>query len=133
MRTGSVSNLLTRSVARGESQRWELVQEVDLGAFVYAFAPHPGGGLVLVTNADVMLYRDSQIRSIRTVDYRAMYPNSVVVSSSGTILVGMSHVVAKLTPLVDGYSEKWLVPPHCRYSIPRRDPNRPCKSSRRPK
>lgn len=93
--------------------RWKVAHTLDVGAAPAVAAADPRGGLLVVTTAGLSRYGAGSIRQVHASDYTVLFPNSLVAMPDGTILIGMRHAIARLTPNGAGYQETWLVRPDC--------------------
>jgi hypothetical protein len=88
---------------------------VNLGSAPRAFITESNDSfLILTTKSLVRVKLSGTMVKILSTRYGQLYPNSMVVSPSGIIYIGMRHFVTRLTPTSDGYLEEWLVPNGCR-------------------
>ena len=86
----------------------------DLGSAPRAFvAEAPDSILVLTANSLIRVKTSGATQKLFSTRYAYLYPNSMIVSASGIIYVGMRHFVVRLTPTSDGYGEEWFVPSDC--------------------
>lgn len=65
-----------------------------------------GDGLVRVTSS-------GEIANLFNTEYGLLYPNSMTLSSSGVIHIGMRHFLTRLTPAGNTYNEEWFVRADC--------------------
>lgn len=86
----------------------------DLKEAPCAFAiESPNSILVLTTNKLVRVSTTGKIEGLLSTKYGSLYPNSIALSRTGTIHVGMRHFVTRLTPMNGSYKEEWFVPVDC--------------------
>jgi hypothetical protein len=86
----------------------------DLGAAPRTFAVEsPDSLLILTTRGLVRLKTSGAIEQLLSTKYELLYPNSMTLSPSGVIHVGMRHFITRLTPAGDSYQEEWFVPVGC--------------------
>jgi hypothetical protein len=103
----------------------------DLGSAPQTFVVEsPESLLVLTRRGLVRLKTSGKIESLFKPNYRLLYPNSMALSSSGVIYIGIRLFVTRLTPDGDHYKEEWLVPKNCtRFQV--RNLDCVCKSGRK--
>jgi hypothetical protein len=86
----------------------------DLGETPQAFALSSDGAVVVVTGTRVLrINPPGTIETLFSTNYIILQPNSVAVSSDGTIYVGMRYFVTRLALVKQSYEEDWLVPEDC--------------------
>lgn len=100
-------------LARNRSNRWHVAEEVDLDASPSAFLTETDGSVTIVTGNGLLSYVQGTVESLHESDYTLLSVNSVVRTPDRELLIGMRHVVARLTPVDRGYRETWLAPPDC--------------------
>lgn len=87
---------------------------VDLGSAPAAFAiESPDAVIVITTTALVRVRTSAHVETLFKTEYEALYPNSITLSSSGLVHIGMRHFVTRLTPTGSTYKEEWFVPTNC--------------------
>lgn len=110
---GSDSGKLLR-ITDGEAGNREVEVLADLGAAPRAFAVESQDSLLIVTTRGLVRVRSSgAVEQLLPTNYGLLYPNSMTVSPSGVIHVGMRHFITRLTPAGSGYKEEWFVPADC--------------------
>jgi hypothetical protein len=110
---GSDSGKVLR-ITDGESGDRKVEALADLGAAPRAFAVESQDSLLIVTTRGLVRVRSSgAVEQLLTTNYGLLYPNSMTVSPSGVIHVGMRHFITRLTPAGNGYQEEWFVPADC--------------------
>ena len=82
-----------------------------------AYAKEPNGSILFVTTYG--LCRITKSGELLRLTYfpkwtRQQYPNSMAISSDGSIFIAMRMFVLKLRASARGYSEEWLLPNECR-------------------
>jgi hypothetical protein len=99
---------------RDGSGAWRTKQLTALHHAPFAFAEEPHR-LVVVTSDGIerVEWGSWKATIVHRGAWSALWPTSVAVLPDGTIYVGMRHAVARLTPFMEGYRERWLVPPRC--------------------
>jgi hypothetical protein len=86
----------------------------DLGAAPRSFvAEKKDSLLVLTTRGLVRVKASGAVEQLIDTNYGLLYPNSMTLSPSGVIHVGMRHFVTRMTPSGGGYKEEWFVPSDC--------------------
>jgi len=74
----------------------------------------PDGSIVIVTLAQVIrLSPSGSTETILRVDFRGLFPNSIVEMADGVIYIGMRHFLGRLVPTGGGYQLAWLLPADC--------------------
>lgn len=87
---------------------------VDLGSAPRAIvAETPDSFLVLTANSLMRVKASGTTEKLFSTRYAYLYPNSMIVSASGVIHIGMRHFVVRLMPMSEGYREEWFVPSGC--------------------
>ena len=82
-----------------------------------AYAKEPDGSILFVTTYG--LCRITKSGELQRLTYfpkwkRQQYPNSMAISSDGSVFIAMRMFVLKLRSSARGYSEEWLLPNECR-------------------
>ncbi|MGH9943539.1 MAG: hypothetical protein ACRD9R_14435, partial [Pyrinomonadaceae bacterium] len=86
----------------------------DVGAAPRAFAVESPDSLLVITTRRFIRVRTSGIvEQLLHTNYELLYPNSMTLSATGVVHVGMRHFVTRLTPTVNSYREQWYVPVGC--------------------
>jgi hypothetical protein len=94
-----------------------LQHAVHLDGEPSAYAKEPDGSVLFVTTYG--LRRVTKSGELQRLTYfpkwtRQQYPNSMAISSDGSIFVAMRMFVLKLRAESSKYSEEWLLPKDCR-------------------
>jgi hypothetical protein len=91
----------------------------DMGAAPRAFVAETNDSLLVMTTRGLVRVRTSgAVEQLLNTSYGLLYANSMTLSTSGVIHVGMRHFITRLTPSATGYKEEWFVPAACsRFSI----------------
>lgn len=94
-----------------------LEHAVHLDGEPSAYANEPDGSIVFVTTYG--LCRITKSGELQRLTYfpkwtRSQYPNSMAISSDGTIFIAMRMFVLKLHSNSGTYEEEWLLPKDCR-------------------
>ena len=98
----------------GANGNRKLQQVVDLGSAPNAFAKNaPDSMLVLTTTGLLRVETSGKIEHLLKTRYEILYPNSMTLTASGVIYIGMRHFVTRLTPSGNTYTEEWFVPADC--------------------
>ncbi len=86
----------------------------DLGSAPEAFVVESPDTVIIMTTMGLVRVRTSgKVEELFKTNYELLYPNSMTLSASGVIHVGMRLFVTRLTPTGDGYKEEWFVQPDC--------------------
>ncbi|MBC7797437.1 MAG: hypothetical protein H7Z37_11230 [Pyrinomonadaceae bacterium] len=87
---------------------------VELGSAPRTFVVESSESLLVLTGDSLVRVKTSgSNEKLFSTRYNYLYPNSMIVSPSGVILVGMRHFITRLTPTSGGYQEEWFVPNNC--------------------
>ncbi len=93
--------------------RWRAEDFLDLKAAPQVAAKLADGRLLIATN-DRLLKIDPATKGVEVLLDKAfwggLYPNSMALTSTGVIYVGMRHGVAKVEKKGDAYQVRWLLP-----------------------
>jgi hypothetical protein len=101
-------------ITEGASGNRKLEVLADLGSAPSAFATEsPAAVIVLTTTGLVRVRTSGKIENLFKTEYESLYPNSMTLSSSGLIHIGMRHFVTRLTPTGNSYNEEWFVLTDC--------------------
>lgn len=101
-------------IGEGPAGRRSIKTLVDLGAAPRAFVVETPDSLLVMTQRGLIRVRTSGIvEQLASTNYRLLYPNSMALSPSGVIYVGMRHFITRLIPAGDSYREEWFVPAGC--------------------
>ncbi len=86
-------------IVRGSNGKWRSERVVDLGSEPGAATRDKDGSLIIVTNTRLVRVRVGKPVETLLDDmfWDGLYPNSIVVDSSGTVYIGMRKGVAKAT------------------------------------
>jgi hypothetical protein len=117
-------------ITEGEAGNRKVEALANLGGAPRAFATEASDSVLIVTTRGLVRLRTSgSVEQLLPTNYGLLYPNSMTLSPSGVIHVGMRHFITRLTPAGDGYQEEWFVPAGCaRFRI--RDYDCVCLSGR---
>jgi hypothetical protein len=98
-------------IVPGSNGKWRSERVVDLGSEPGAATRDKDGSLIIVTNTRLVRVRVGKPVETLLDDmfWDGLYPNSIVVDSSGTVYIGMRKGVAKAT-LKGTKTLSWLVP-----------------------
>ena len=100
--------------AVGPGQRKKAKHLVDLGWAPFAFTQDsPDSVLVLTSDGFVRVHASGRMESLYRRVYGLLYPDSVAISPTGVIHVGMRHFITRLTPSEGTYKEEFFVPANC--------------------
>jgi len=110
---GFESGMILR-VTDGPGLKRRAVQLADLGWAPEAFAiESPDSVIVLTTDGITRVKTSGTVEPLYRTRYHLLYPNSMTLSPSGVIHVGMRHFITRLTPNGNTYNEEWFVPAEC--------------------
>ena len=102
-------------VTQDKTGKWKADVLVNLGAAPQTFiVESPESVLVITTKSLVRVKTEGSAEQLYQHRYLFLYPNSMTLSKSGIIHIGMRHFVTRLTPTQAGYKEDWFVPKDCR-------------------
>ncbi len=73
----------------------------------------PDSILVLTTDRLVRVLTTGKMEELLSTKYGSLYPNSMTLSKTGTIHIGMRHFITRLTPVNGSYKEEWFVSVDC--------------------
>jgi hypothetical protein len=74
----------------------------------------PHGSIVIVTPAQlVRVPSPGSMQTILSVDFRGLFPSSIVEMPDGVIYIGMRHFLVRLVPAAGSYRLDWLLPADC--------------------
>jgi hypothetical protein len=86
----------------------------ELGSAPEAFVVESPDTVIIMTTMGLVRVRTSGVvERLLTTNYESLYPNSLTLSTSGVLYVGMRHFVTRLTPTGNTYKEEWFVPEDC--------------------
>ena len=89
---------------------------IDLGSTPRTFVAETSDSfLVMTTNSLIRVKASGTTEKLFSTRCAYLYPNpnSMTVSESGVIHIGMRHFVVRLTPTSEDYREEWFVPSNC--------------------
>lgn len=69
--------------------------------------------LIAFNNKIVRVKTSGEVKTIKETNFNALYPNSMTVTSSGVIYIGMRLFIVRFVPFENNYREEWLVPQNC--------------------
>jgi len=110
---GGVSEGDVIRFSRNEEKRWVTERLVDLGERPYAAIKIADGTLLVATHTrliKVNLSTNNANNIICKAFWEGLYPNSIALSDSGAIFIGMRHGVAKIEKKHGVYNASWLLP-----------------------
>ena len=100
--------------AVGPRQKKKVEHLVDLGWAPFTFTQDsPDSVLVLTSDGFVRVHASGRKESLYRRVYGLLYPDSVTISPTGVIHVGMRHFITRLTPSEGTYKEEFFVPSNC--------------------
>jgi hypothetical protein len=101
-------------VTEGANGNRKVEPLVDLGSAPDTFAMESTGAMLVLTRAGlVRVNTTGKTEQLMKTNYQLLYPNSMTLSGSGVISIGMRHFVTRLTPTGSTYQEEWFVPVDC--------------------
>ena len=112
-------------IRREDRVGWRAKRLASLGPSAYAATVAPGGDVLVVTRTSlVRVDLKGNVRVLHKGKWDAFfdtgrntssffYPNSMTVTPTGEVFIGMRAVVVHLRPLAHGYAEEWLYPTAC--------------------
>ncbi len=101
-------------ITDGEAFNRKIEVLADLGSAPEAFVVESPDTVIIMTTMGLVRVRTSgKVEELFKTNYELLYPNSMTLSASGVIHVGMRLFVTRLTPTGDGYKEEWFVQPDC--------------------
>lgn len=105
---------LVLQITDGVRGQRKAVELADLGWAPRAFVSEsPDSVLVITDNSLARVKTSGSVEQLLRTYYGGLYPNSMTLSSSGVIHVGMRHFITRLTPNGTTYKEDWFVPADC--------------------
>ncbi|MEJ7848484.1 MAG: hypothetical protein WKF92_10390 [Pyrinomonadaceae bacterium] len=85
-----------------------------------SFAVEGKDSLIIILNNRILrLNKHGEVKVLKEINFESLYPNSMAITSSGVIYVGMRLFVARFIPNEDSYMEEWLVPQDCQKFVAR--------------
>lgn len=107
-----VGRVLLVTGGEGGDRRVEAL--ADLGSAPRVFASESQDSLLVLTRRGLVRVRASgAVEELLPTNYSLLFPNSMTLSPSGVVHVGMRHFITRLTPSGSGYKEEWFVPAGC--------------------
>ena len=101
-------------VTGGPGLKRRAVELADLGWAPSAFVSESPDSVIVLTTGGISRVKTSgAVEQLYRTRYNLLYPNSMTLSSSGVIHVGMRHFITRLTPNENTYTEEWFVPADC--------------------
>ena len=101
-------------IGNGTAGNRKIQTLADLGSAPQAFVVESSDSLLILTIRGLVRVKTSGItEQLLATKYQQLYPNSMILLSSGVIYVGMRHFVTRLTPTENRYKEEWFVPDNC--------------------
>ncbi len=101
-------------ITDGEAGNRRIEVLADLGATPRTFAVEsPDSLLIVTTRGLVRVGTSGMVEQLLPTNYGLLYPNSMILSPSGVIHVGMRHFVTRLTLTKNRYREERFVPIGC--------------------
>ena len=101
-------------ITNGAAGNRKIEMLVDLGAAPRIFVVEsPDSLLIMTTRGLVRVKSSGVVEQLLSTNYALLYPNSMTLSTSGVVHVGMRHFITRLTPTGNSYREEWFVPIGC--------------------
>lgn len=101
-------------IGNGTAGNRKIQTLAQLGSAPKAFVTETPDALLVLTTRGLVRVKTSGItEQLLATKYQQLYPNSMILLSSGVIYVGMRHFMTRLTPAENGYKEEWFVPDNC--------------------
>lgn len=69
--------------------------------------------LIVLKNKLIRLNSLGKIEELNQTNFDSLYPNSITITSSKVIYVGMRLFIVRFVPTENGYKQEWLVPENC--------------------
>ena len=69
--------------------------------------------LVTLNNKILQLNPLGETEVLKETNFESLYPNSMAITSSGVVYVGMRLFIVRFVPGENGFTEEWLVPQNC--------------------
>jgi hypothetical protein len=110
---GTVSRGRIVRLARDANNQWRAELFVDLGAAPEVAERDRDGTLIVATTGRLLRVTPASRKTDVLLDqvfWGGLYPNSMVITRSGTIYLGMRHGVAKVERNEASYKVSWLMP-----------------------
>lgn len=85
----------------------------DLKTQPQTFAIENNSFLVALNDKIIRVKTSGEVETIKKTNFNTLYPNSMAITSSGIIYVGMRLFVVRFVPFENSYKEEWLVPQDC--------------------
>jgi hypothetical protein len=112
-RRASESTVVFR-LERARTAAWRARNVAILAGYPIGGIPLGRSSALILTCLGGFVIGENEPLRVFSSDYRHFYPNSVAVSPSGSVALGMRHFAVRLTPENGQYNEEWLVPADCR-------------------
>jgi len=101
-------------ITDGPGGQRKAVRLADLGWAPWAFVSEsPDSLIVLTTDGIARVKTSGTVEQLYRTRYHLLYPNSMTLSPSGVIHIGMRHFITRLTPNGKTYHEEWFVRADC--------------------
>lgn len=102
-------------VREGQEGNRPVEAMADLGSAPTAFALESADSLMVATyDRIVRVLISGEVEQLLAPKDGFPYPNSLTLSKSGVIHIGMRHFILRLSPSSKGYKEEWFVPTDCK-------------------
>jgi len=110
---GAVNKGQVLRLVQDREGRWQTERFADLGHAPGVAAKDADGSLIIATTDRLLRIIPVSRKTDVLLDHAVwggLYPNSMVITTSGTIYLGMWHGVAKVEKEGGGYRLRWLLP-----------------------
>ena len=86
----------------------------DLKTQPQTFTTESNQSILITLNDKIMRLKSSgELKELKQTKFNSLYPNSMAITSSNVIYVGMRLFIVRFVPNEKGYVEEWLVPQGC--------------------
>lgn len=90
----------------------------DLKTQPQTFATESSQSILIALNDKILRLKSSgKIEQLNQTSLTSLYPNSMAITSSKVVYLGMRLFIVRLVPQENGYKEEWLVPQNCQKFI----------------
>jgi hypothetical protein len=110
---GTISKGKAIRLSRNEQGHWFAEPLIEFGEAPQVVLKDGDHTILVVTSKRLLRVNFSSKKVDILLDkafWSGLYPNSIVITPSGTIFIGMRHGIAKIEKKNDGYSPSWLLP-----------------------
>jgi len=103
-----------------KEEGWRISKFIDLSSSASAYFRMDDNNFLILTNKKVVhfsLSGESKTLYEPLDDMFGVSGNSIVQDKIGNIYIGDRYKVSKLKPVVSGYTEEWIIPEYCEWSV----------------